>query len=127
MVNYEAHLDAIFSALSDQTRRSILTTLASHEATVSEIAQPFDMSLPAVSKHLGVLERAGLLVREADGRLRRCRIRPEGLRTATEWVEFHRRMWEQQLDQLAQLLEAPTTAPEDANRNQPASNEVEQA
>jgi len=111
MVNYFANardqrLDATFAALADGTRRSILATLAERgEATVSEIAEPFDMSLPAVSKHLRVLERAGLLTQQPDGRLRRCRMVAAPLRDAAAIVEQYRRFWERQFDSLAAFLE----------------------
>jgi DNA-binding transcriptional ArsR family regulator len=98
-------LSSTFAALADPTRRAILARLAAGEATVGELASPFDMSLPAVSKHLTVLEGAGLIARERDGRLRRCRIRAKSLRAASEWIETYRRFWEDQLSALATYLE----------------------
>lgn len=98
-------LDDVFYALSDPTRRQILGRLADGEATVKELANPFSMSLPAVSKHLKVLERAGLLVRQVDGRTHRMRLAPEGLKTASEWVDHYKRFWEIQLDRLSAFLE----------------------
>lgn len=106
MVNQtDQRLDDVFYALSDPTRREILSRLADGEATVKELARPFDMSLPAVSKHLKVLERARLLVRQVDGRVHRIRLEPQGLRSASEWVEHYRRFWEGQLDRLSAFLD----------------------
>ncbi len=92
MVNYS--LDAAFAALADATRRTILARLAEGDASVGDLAAPFDMSLPAVSKHLKLLERAGLIHRERDGRVRRCRLDPDRLRAAAAWLEHQRRAWE---------------------------------
>jgi DNA-binding transcriptional ArsR family regulator len=105
MVNHYADsLTATFAALADPTRRAILARLIEGDATVSELASPFDMSLPAVSKHLTVLEDAGLIAREREGRTRRCRVRAAPLRAASEWIETYRRFWEDQLDSLAEYL-----------------------
>ena len=117
MVNRFAELDDVFYALSDSTRRSILQRLSDGEATVKELAQPFAMSLPAVSKHLKVLEHAGLLVREVDGRVHRISLRPEGLKTATEWVEHYRKFWDVQLNRLAAFLEVAEQREEEAQRD----------
>jgi DNA-binding transcriptional ArsR family regulator len=112
MVNYsEAFagtepLDATFGALADPTRRAILARLARGEATVTELAKPFDVSLPAVSKHLRVLESAGLLRREIDGRIHRCRLAPAPMKEAAAWIATYRAFWEAQLDALANYLEA---------------------
>jgi DNA-binding transcriptional ArsR family regulator len=111
MVNYStvsdnAPLDATFGALADPTRRAILARLARGEATVSELAAPFDVSLPAVSKHLRVLESAGLLRREINGRIHRCRLAPEPMKDAAAWIETYRIFWEAQLDALANYLES---------------------
>ena len=109
MVNYSHHaLDATFGALADPTRRAILARLASGEATVSELAQPFEMSLPAVSKHLGVLEEAGLLMRAKDGRIRRCSLLAEPMREASDWISDYRRFWEDRFDALADYLKLDT-------------------
>ncbi len=106
MVKYQDHgLDATFAALADPTRRAILARLTLGDATVGELASPFDMSLPAVSKHLGVLEDAGLLTRHKDGRVRRCHLEPEPMRHAAHWIEQYRQFWEGQLDSLAKYLE----------------------
>src|SRR5215813_10302306 len=110
MVNYSpaaaTPLDATFGALSDPTRRAILARLAQGEATVSELAAPFDVSLPAVSKHLRVLESAGLLHREIDGRIHRCRLEPKPMKDAARWIEHYRVFWENQFDALAIFLES---------------------
>jgi DNA-binding transcriptional ArsR family regulator len=111
MVNYSvaSHntpLDATFGALADPTRRAILARLARGGATVTELAAPFDVSLPAVSKHLRVLESAGLLHREIDGRIHRCRLAPRPMKDAAAWIETYRVFWEGQLDALANYLES---------------------
>lgn len=97
-------LDATFSALADPTRRAILARLAAGEASVTEIAAPFAMSLPAVSKHLKVLERAGLIARGRDAQWRPCRLAPEPLRGVADWVANYRQFWEQSLDRLEAYL-----------------------
>jgi DNA-binding transcriptional ArsR family regulator len=99
-----ASLDAVFSALADPTRREILKRLSEGEATVTELAAPFEMSLPAVSKHLGVLEDAGLLVREKEGRVRHCRMIAEPMQDAVEWIARYGRFWEVQFDSLGEYL-----------------------
>jgi DNA-binding transcriptional ArsR family regulator len=101
-------LDATFAALADPTRRAILARLARGDAVVGDLAQPFAISLPAVSRHLRVLERARLIERRVDAQWRVCRLRPQSLRTAASWIEEYRRFWEQRLDDLAALLEAPS-------------------
>ena len=98
-------LSETFAALADPTRRAILARLARGEASVGDLASPFDISLPAVSRHLKVLERAGLIEREADAQWRVCRLRGKRLREAHGWLERYRRYWEQSLDQLAEYLE----------------------
>jgi DNA-binding transcriptional ArsR family regulator len=97
-------LSATFGALADPTRRAILARLAAGEAFVTELAGPFAMSLPAVSKHLKVLERAGLVARSRDAQWRPCRLAPEPLKDATGWLEEFRRFWDESLDQLAEHL-----------------------
>jgi DNA-binding transcriptional ArsR family regulator len=97
-------LSATFSALADPTRRAILAHLASGETTVTELAEPFAMSLPAVSKHLKVLERAGLISRGREAQWRPCRLAPEPLKDATDWLEEFRRFWDESLDRLAEHL-----------------------
>ena len=99
-------LDRTFAALAHPIRRSILSRLSRGEvASVSDLAEPFDVSLMAVSKHLKVMEEAGLIRREKDGRVQRCRFDPEAMNGARDWIEMHRRFWEQQLDSLAAYLE----------------------
>jgi len=93
-------LSAIFGALADPTRRAILARLAEGEATVNELAEPFAMTLPAVSKHLKVLERAGLISRGREAQWRPCRLEAESLREASDWVDRYRRFWESSYDKL---------------------------
>ncbi|HWX56509.1 MAG TPA: metalloregulator ArsR/SmtB family transcription factor [Verrucomicrobiae bacterium] len=102
MVEYPptAALDRVFSALSDPTRRAILQALTRRPATINEIAKPFDVSLNAISKHVMVLERAGLVRRRVEGREHRCWIVPGPLSEANAWLEHYRRFWEQRLDAL---------------------------
>ena len=97
-------LDAVFSALADPTRRAILTRLAGGEASVNEIAAPFRMSQPAVSKHLKVLERAGLIERDIDRQRRPARLRAEPMAAAVSWLEEFRQFWSSSFDQLDDLL-----------------------
>ena len=98
-------LDLTFGALADPTRREILSRLAVGDATVGELAAPFEISRPAISKHLRVLERAGLIHRTRDGRVRRCSLEAAPMREAAEWVERYREFWEDRLDALAAYLE----------------------
>ena len=86
-------IDHTFSALADPTRRAILVRLAHGEATVGELAEPFDISLPAISRHLKVLEEAALITNERHGKQRRCRLKPETLAAAANWLDFHHRFW----------------------------------
>jgi DNA-binding transcriptional ArsR family regulator len=104
MVKSVANLDEVFSALSDPTRRKILVRLAEGDRSVGELAKPFDVSLPAISKHLGVLERAGLITREREGRVRHCHLEPEPLAGALEWIAQYGRFWEERFDSLEALL-----------------------
>jgi DNA-binding transcriptional ArsR family regulator len=97
-------LDATFGALSDPTRRAIVERLTRGEASVGELAEPFDMSLPAISKHLTVLEDAGLLVRIKEGRTRRCRLLEAPMREALAWIAGYGSFWEGQLDSLDRFL-----------------------
>jgi DNA-binding transcriptional ArsR family regulator len=103
MVKSES-LDATFGALSDPIRRAIVERLTRGEASVGELAEPFDVSLPAISRHLTVLEDAGLLVRMKEGRTRRCRLVQEPMREALEWIASYGRFWESQLDSLERFL-----------------------
>ncbi|MGH9382199.1 MAG: ArsR/SmtB family transcription factor [Thermoanaerobaculia bacterium] len=98
-------LDTTFAALADPTRRAILARLAEGEASVTELAEPFAMSQPAISKHLKVLERAGLISRRRDAQRRPCRLEAKPLAEATEWLEAYRRFWEGQYRQLDALLD----------------------
>jgi DNA-binding transcriptional ArsR family regulator len=98
------HLSATFAALADPTRRAILARLSRGEATVTELAQPFDMSMPAISKHLKVLERAGLIERGREAQWRPCRLQAEPLREVDDWVEQYRRFWEESFDRLDEYL-----------------------
>jgi DNA-binding transcriptional ArsR family regulator len=97
-------LSATFAALADPTRRAILARLAEGEATVTELAQPFRVSLPAISRHLKVLERAGLISRDRAAQFRPSRLRAEPLEEATAWIETHREMWESRIDRLDEHL-----------------------
>jgi DNA-binding transcriptional ArsR family regulator len=106
MVNFSgAALDGTFGALADATRRGILAHLAAGETSVSELAAPYEVSLPAVSKHLRVLEQAGLIIRQKKGRVHLCRLAPQPMRNASEWLERYRRFWDVQLDSLKRYLE----------------------
>src|SRR5512140_2295511 len=104
-MNSSERLDSTFAALADPTRRAILARLASGDATVQELAAPFAMSLPAVSKHLKVLERAGLIARGRDAQRRPCRLRAVPLGEIADWVERYRRFWEEGFDRLGDYLE----------------------
>ncbi len=98
------HLTTTFAALADPTRRAILSRLAAGETSVTELAEPFAMSLPAVSKHLKVLERAGLIARGREAQWRPCLLEAEPLRNAADWLEDYRRFWEQSFDRLDDYL-----------------------
>ena len=97
-------LSVTFAALADPTRRAILARLASGETSVTQLAEPFDMSLPAVTKHLKVLEKAGLISRGRQAQFRPCKLEPAPLRDATDWIETYRRLWEERLDGLERYL-----------------------
>lgn len=98
-------LSATFSALADPTRRALLARLAGGEMTVTELAEPFDMTMPAISKHLKVLERAGLIERSRKAQLRPARLHAEPLREAAEWIALYRHHWEESLDRLDDYLQ----------------------
>jgi len=106
MVNYSERLDAVFRALGDPTRRSMIARLARGPATIGELGEPFSMTKPAVTKHVKVLERAGLLTRAIDGRVHRCEIDPTPLTRAQRWVTEVRAFWEARFDDLADYLDA---------------------
>jgi DNA-binding transcriptional ArsR family regulator len=115
-------LSATFAALADPTRRAILARLALGETSVSELAEPFDISLPAVSRHLKVLEHAGLIARGREAQWRPCRIEPQSLKSVDEWLEEYRRLWEQRLDRLEDYLltltgPKPEAAKSDASKS----------
>lgn len=114
------HLSLTFAALADPTRRAILARLSSGECSVTELAAPFEMSLPAVSKHLRVLERAGLIARRREAQWRPCRIEGAPLREVAEWAEQYREIWEQRLDRLdGYLQELQATTKETRHGRQP--------
>ena len=98
-------LSTTFAALADPTRRAILAKLAGGEASVTELAEPFKMSLPAVSKHLRVLERAGLIARSREAQWRPCRLEAGPLKSVADWLEFYRRFWERSFDRLESYLD----------------------
>jgi DNA-binding transcriptional ArsR family regulator len=118
-VNYEMAadpLDATFAALADPTRRAILARLSTGQATVTELAAPFEMSLPAVSRHLKVLEQAGLISRGREAQWRPCRLEIGPLKEASDWIELHRRAWEERFDRLEEFLR-------DLQANEPSRGE----
>jgi DNA-binding transcriptional ArsR family regulator len=102
-------LSTQFAALADPTRRAILARLALGEASVTELAEPFEMSLPGISKHLKVLERAGFILRGRTAQWRPCRIAPGALKDIDQWLEEHRRGWEERLDRLGDYLQEMQT------------------
>ncbi len=113
MVNYQVQdLDSVFHALADPTRRAIIGALAEGSKTVGEISRPFDISLPAVSKHLKVLERARLVSRQVVGREHHCRLNAESLADAHDWLSFYSGFWEQRLDALDALLSNESKDPD---------------
>ena len=102
----DSALTAVFSALADPTRRAILQRLRRGEATVTELAQPFAMTLPAISKHLKVLERAGLISRGREAQWRPCRLEAKAMQGATRWLDEYRQYWEESFDRLSDYLTA---------------------
>jgi DNA-binding transcriptional ArsR family regulator len=111
--NSPEHLDRVFSALADPTRRAILERLSRSEASVTELAAPFEMSLPAISKHLRILEHAGLIVRERQGRIHHMRLSAAAMKDAAEWIAHYRRFWDDQFDNLAAYLGSPNEDKQD--------------
>ena len=105
----EEMLDRVFSALADSTRRRLVHLLAERERTVGELAAPFDMSLAAVSKHLAILERAGLVRRRKDGRTHYCSLRPESLAGGLDWIAIYNQFWRQRFEALAAVVSLPPT------------------
>jgi DNA-binding transcriptional ArsR family regulator len=110
-------LSTTFSALADPTRRAILARLVSGEASVTELAEPFRMSLPAISKHLKVLERAGLVARSREAQWRPCRLEAGPLKDAADWLDHYRRFWEQSLDRLEDYLDQLQKEESDGHEN----------
>ncbi|GAB3381206.1 ArsR/SmtB family transcription factor [Lysobacter fragariae] len=113
---YSGRLDAVFQALADPTRRAMLHDLAQAPRTVSELAAPFDISLAGASKHIQVLERAGLIQREIQGRVHTCRIDARPLHDGAEWIRHYERFWNQKLDALEALLKAGDAANPPGNK-----------
>jgi DNA-binding transcriptional ArsR family regulator len=112
-------LSETFQALADPTRRAILARLALGETSVNELAAPFDMSLPAISKHLKVLERAGLISRSRDAQFRPCKLEPQSLKSVDAWLEEYRRFWEARLDRLEAYLKRLQTKPRRSRKSKP--------
>ena len=105
MLNMPDPLSTTLAALADPTRRAILARLTEGEASVNELAQPFEISLPAVSRHLKVLERAGLISRSREAQWRPCRLKAAPLKDVADWVEYYRRFWEESFDKLEEYLD----------------------
>lgn len=105
MLPTSQQLDRVFFALSDGTRRGILARLAQGSTTVGELAEPFEISKPAISKHMKILENAGLIERTITGRQHRCTLTTAGLKSAEDWLNFHREFWESRFDALSDLLQ----------------------
>lgn len=112
-------ISSAFAALADPTRRAILARLAQGETHVGELGKPFRVSAPAISRHLRVLESAGLIEREVNAQWRVCRLRGAGLQGAHDWLSQYRQFWEASLDRLVEYLERPADAPDAANRTPP--------
>jgi DNA-binding transcriptional ArsR family regulator len=108
-MNEDSHLDQVFGALAHSTRRALLVRLRQGEASVNELAAPHGVSLPAISRHLKVLEEAGLIGRKADGKFRSCHLVPEAASEATDWLEEHRAFWTGRLDALAHYTDQMNT------------------
>lgn len=120
-------LTQLFSALADPTRRAILARLAEGDAPVKDLAEPFDLSGPAITKHLKVLERAGLISRSRDGQLRPCRLEARALEPAAAWIEQYRAMWEDQLDRLAAHLDVVMGRTASPQQTKPGSSPKQRA
>ena len=119
MVDKSSRLDAVFGALSDPTRRAMLRDLAARPRTIGELAAPFDISLAGASKHVQVLERAGLVQREIQGRVHTCRLDARPLHAGAEWIRHYERFWTQKLDVLEALLKAEDAGKPAASRRTP--------
>lgn len=114
MPNELKYIENTFSALADPTRRAVIQTLSGGSVSVSQLANSFPMALPSFTQHLGVLERAGLIISEKEGRTRICSLNPEALRDAEEWIALYRRQWEARLDRFeAHLAQAQQEKPND--------------
>ena len=111
-------LSSTFHALADPTRRAILARLSLGEVSVNDLAEPFDMSLPAVSKHLKVLERAGLISRGRDAQFRPCKLEPDTLRMVDSWLEDYRRLWNVRLDRLEDYLKSLQATPQKKSKQE---------
>lgn len=123
--HHHPDLDAIFLALADPTRRAILHALRSHESSVSELAAPHSISMPAVMKHLNVLERAGLVAHHKTGRIRRCRLVPQPMAQADRFLADYRIFWEQRLDALGRFLESQDAAQDQQQVQQRSSRNTQ--
>jgi DNA-binding transcriptional ArsR family regulator len=110
-------LNRAFAALADPTRRAIIARLASSEATVNELAEPFDMTQPSISKHLKVLERAGLISRGRAAQTRPCRLEAAALKEVANWVDVYRNLWEERFDRLDEFLQSTKSTPAKGKRN----------
>ncbi|MGH1351988.1 MAG: ArsR/SmtB family transcription factor [Methyloligellaceae bacterium] len=107
MVKYESeNLDKTFAALADPTRRAIMFQLSRGEQTVTELAEPFDMSMAAVSKHIRILANADLIIQRREGRIRKCSLQSDTLRNASQWMDYYKQFWSGALDSLEQYLDA---------------------
>lgn len=111
------HLSTTFAALADPTRRAILASLTTGEKTVSDLAEPFDMTMPAITKHLKVLEKANLIERSREAQYRPCKLQPMPLRDIDTWIEQYRRFWEESFDRLDEYLKRIQTKKENDNDN----------
>jgi DNA-binding transcriptional ArsR family regulator len=98
-------MDAVFIALADPTRRGMITRLSKGPASIGELGRPYDITKPAITKHVKILERAGLISRKKDGRVHRCKLNPKPMEQAEDWIEKHRKFWEASLDALARYVE----------------------
>ena len=119
----EEHLNAVFAALADPTRRAILARLASGEATVAELSEPFAMSSPAITKHLKVLQRAGLISQSRQAQWRPCKLETKALQEAFDWIETYREFWEESFDRLEDYLQE--LQKEEVGKNKPKNKIVE--
>jgi DNA-binding transcriptional ArsR family regulator len=117
------HLSQVFSALADPTRRAILARLSQGEASVNEIAEPFEITLPAISKHLKVLEKAGLIERTRDAQYRPCRLQAAPLRDAADWIDHYRQYWEESFDRLDAYLKTVTARQRNQQRKRGKKND----